>query len=257
MYVIYALIDPRTNQARYVGVTDDVYARFAQHLRCDGSNPMKDTWIQELKAANTMVMMQTLQVVADQGQAQKREAYWMRHYYDLGMQLTNQSMPILHDQVIIVHQQNQKPRLKALMTPDEQRAYILSLLNQGLPRKRILAKVDGYIHPDTANGIINDSIPLRPVQEEAITTEECNGSLMLASPAKTLSHVSGEIKKASDVGNETRTIIRRSFSRGLRAGDIAYSVGLTGRKYGIFQEVCLEMGIDPKDPPKAAQEEAR
>jgi predicted GIY-YIG superfamily endonuclease len=51
MYVIYALIDPRDNTPRYVGITDDVYARFSQHLRCDSSNFRRDAWIKELKAA--------------------------------------------------------------------------------------------------------------------------------------------------------------------------------------------------------------
>lgn len=69
MFTIYALIDPRDHLIHYVGMTDDVYARFLQHIRCDGSNPGKDAWIHELRQANEMVIMQTLQAMSDLDQA--------------------------------------------------------------------------------------------------------------------------------------------------------------------------------------------
>jgi hypothetical protein len=89
------------------------------------------------------------------------------------------------------------------------------------------------------------------------TAEEAETSNIISLPGNNFSGPQKAIKKASDVGNEMRTAIRRGFSRGLNAGDVAYMVGLSGRKYGIFQDVCLEMGIDTGDTPRTAQEETR
>lgn len=95
MYVVYALVDPRDNQAHYVGATEDVYQRFQAHINCAGNNAVKNAWISELRAANKMVIMQMLQEVDGVEEARKREAYWIRHYRDLGMPLTNIAFPSL------------------------------------------------------------------------------------------------------------------------------------------------------------------
>jgi hypothetical protein len=93
MYTIYALIDPRDGKVRYVGLTDNVYARFLQHIRCDGTNARKDAWIQELKAANVMLQMTTLQSVEDLKAASAREIYWIHHFLSLGILLYNNVIP--------------------------------------------------------------------------------------------------------------------------------------------------------------------
>lgn len=166
MFVVYGLIDPRDSSVFYVGITDDVYTRFLAHLKCDGSNPVKDARIQELKAANRMVVMQTLQEVEGLDLAKRREAYWLRHYYDLGMSLTNLVMPVYHENIVIVQAPQPPaaettppepaPKLKARMTLDEQKEYILYLLDQGYSRRRIHAKIDGYIHYDVMKSVIDE-----------------------------------------------------------------------------------------------------
>jgi len=45
------------------------------------------------------------------------------------------------------------------------------------------------------------------------------------------------------VGKETREIIRRMYKKDMPLGEIATLVGLAGRKYHIFQQVCKEEGI--------------
>jgi predicted GIY-YIG superfamily endonuclease len=89
MYVIYALIDPRDNTVHYVGQTNDVYARFQQHIRCDGSSFTKNAWILELRAANKMVIMETLQEAETYQEALEREAYWIKHFEMLREPLSN------------------------------------------------------------------------------------------------------------------------------------------------------------------------
>ncbi len=92
-FTIYALIDPRDYAVCYIGITDDVYRRFFQHLSCDGDNPAKDAWITQLRLDNVMLIMKTLEVVPTVEQAREREAFWIQHYKFLGTPLLNQLIP--------------------------------------------------------------------------------------------------------------------------------------------------------------------
>lgn len=92
MYTIYSLIDPRNHTTRYVGITVDVYQRFKQHIRCDGCNPEKDAWIQELKEKQLLVIMQSLEQVETLEEALRQEQYWIKHYSRLGVLLTNSAV---------------------------------------------------------------------------------------------------------------------------------------------------------------------
>src|SRR6266849_5309298 len=93
MYTIYALIDPRDWSIHYVGMTDNVYARFQQHIKLQSNNEQKNTWLQELKNADVMVFMKTLETAEDLEDAMQREAYWIRHYKQLKSPLTNRYLP--------------------------------------------------------------------------------------------------------------------------------------------------------------------
>jgi predicted GIY-YIG superfamily endonuclease len=89
MYFVYVLIDPRDDAVRYVGMTNDVYTRFSQHLRGDGNNISKNMWIAELRELNLMVIMRTIETVETQEEVREREAYWIRHYSSQGSDLLN------------------------------------------------------------------------------------------------------------------------------------------------------------------------
>lgn len=89
MYAVYALIDPRDNTVRYVGITDDVYGRFLQHIRGMDENYAKSVWIQELRALNKMVIMETLEECGGYEEACERELYWIRHFEMLKEPLMN------------------------------------------------------------------------------------------------------------------------------------------------------------------------
>jgi predicted GIY-YIG superfamily endonuclease len=172
MYIVYAQEDQRNNEIFYVGITDDVYARFQQHMRCDGSNPGKDARIQSMKEAGYLPLMRTLQLVPDLEQAKKREAYWMRHFHDLGMPLTNQVMPMVQGDVVIIRAPvpvESRLRLKAKMSPDEQRAYVEMLLDEGLPIRKIIARVEGYIHSDFVKVVVNECMVVPPMSEVVVS----------------------------------------------------------------------------------------
>jgi predicted GIY-YIG superfamily endonuclease len=89
MYSVYGLVDPRDNKPFYVGITDDIYKRFWQHVNCHGNNFEKNKRIQELRALNLMVIVQIYEQIEDIGHARIREAYWIRHFEALGYVLTN------------------------------------------------------------------------------------------------------------------------------------------------------------------------
>jgi hypothetical protein len=87
--IIYALVDPRDNKEFYVGRTEDLYRRFAQHLRCGGANDAKNSRIRELKSLHLLPIMKTLEVIHDAALAAQREAYWIHHFRYLKIQLVN------------------------------------------------------------------------------------------------------------------------------------------------------------------------
>lgn len=49
MHFVYALVDPRTDAVAYVGITDNAYERFKDHVNFQDNNGKKDAWIQRLK----------------------------------------------------------------------------------------------------------------------------------------------------------------------------------------------------------------
>lgn len=93
MHAVYALVDPRDNKPRYIGITKDLHQRLIQHLRCDGTNYRKDAWIKDLQANHLMLRMDTLQVVTTALEATVQEAYWIHHYLMLKCDLYNDMIP--------------------------------------------------------------------------------------------------------------------------------------------------------------------
>lgn len=90
MYTVYSLVDPRNDATRYVGITENIYSRFTQHIRRDGVNPAKDAWIQELREASVMLVMKSLEYVEGFEEARAREQYWIKHFVRQGSMLLNQ-----------------------------------------------------------------------------------------------------------------------------------------------------------------------
>lgn len=88
-HTVYALIDPRDNAVRYIGITHDVYQRMRQHSRCIGDNEQKNAWIQELQDLQLMFHMHVIEQVSTVEKALERESYWIHHYLQQGIPLLN------------------------------------------------------------------------------------------------------------------------------------------------------------------------
>jgi hypothetical protein len=89
---IYALVDPRDNKTRYVGVTKDPLNRFRSHLRVNQSvmrhGKKRCEWIAELREGRLAPKMIILEE-SDWDNWQKAEQWWIRHMRETGYDLLN------------------------------------------------------------------------------------------------------------------------------------------------------------------------
>ncbi len=63
MYFIYALADPRTDEIAYIGITDNPYRRFKQHVSFDRSQGFKNEWIRRLQNEMLVPSLKILETV--------------------------------------------------------------------------------------------------------------------------------------------------------------------------------------------------
>ncbi len=100
---IYALIDPRDDTVRYVGVTKDVYFRLHRHVK-DDTKDSKRAWINELEQLGLspeLEVLETIEIEPDRPEdidaiALQREKYWIQEFLKSGASLLNvQSVPRL------------------------------------------------------------------------------------------------------------------------------------------------------------------
>lgn len=91
-HYIYALVDPRTGQAAYIGYTNNPTKRLAQHMR-QNDNPRRDKWVTELLKNGLKPAMQVLEIVSSVADAKKCETAWINWYLEQGVSLTNSVYP--------------------------------------------------------------------------------------------------------------------------------------------------------------------
>ncbi len=88
MYSVYALIDPRDQAIRYIGMSNNVQRRFLQHIRgytSNAANRSRDQWLASLKQDNTEPLVRVLETTDDFAQARLREKYWTEQYIHLSL----------------------------------------------------------------------------------------------------------------------------------------------------------------------------
>lgn len=87
LHSVYVLIDPRTQEVRYVGRAKDLKVRLKRHWRGVGRSHVA-TWIRALKRLGLRPQVAIVQQVpADHIAAAER--YWIAHYRALGCPMTN------------------------------------------------------------------------------------------------------------------------------------------------------------------------
>lgn len=93
-HFVYELVDPRDTSIFYVGITQDLYTRFRQHMRRDGTNYLKDQRIGEILASGHLPIMRTRERVLTPLEASEREVYWIRYHLGQGVALVNITVAI-------------------------------------------------------------------------------------------------------------------------------------------------------------------
>jgi hypothetical protein len=86
--LVYGLVDPRTSELRYVGITCRLpRVRFLQHLSMarNGDHTYRSRWIRELLALDLNPEMIIIEETTDRS----RECYWIERYRTDGARLTN------------------------------------------------------------------------------------------------------------------------------------------------------------------------
>lgn len=85
---IYVLIDPRTDEVRYVGKT---IQKLNERLKChcnEKEKSHKNNWIAELKKHKLKPIIKTIETCNDEDWPE-REKYWIGFYKDSGCKMTN------------------------------------------------------------------------------------------------------------------------------------------------------------------------
>jgi GIY-YIG catalytic domain len=88
-YTVYALIDPRDNSIRYIGIAEHPAIRLEQHLQSSGGNIPKRQWINELRQLGLTPMMQPIETGLSLPVALEHETMWIQHYLSAGIALVN------------------------------------------------------------------------------------------------------------------------------------------------------------------------
>lgn len=88
-YSIYALCDPCTGLAHYIGISRNVQRRYKEHCTCSGTNLPKNIWIQQLLQKNQQPILSVIDTVQDRKVALEREKVWIHTYLEQGLMLTN------------------------------------------------------------------------------------------------------------------------------------------------------------------------
>ncbi|GHO76597.1 hypothetical protein KSD_43680 [Ktedonobacter sp. SOSP1-85] len=78
-FVIYALLDPRNDEIRYVGLTKNIAMRFSFHMREAGNNTSKGIWLGDLQRHSLQPIVKILETLGPQRNlAEDREKFWIR-----------------------------------------------------------------------------------------------------------------------------------------------------------------------------------
>ena len=126
MYAVYALIDPdEIYKVCYIGISQDVYTRFTQHLQDINRSNSKAQWLRSLRERNRVPYCKVLEDMLTEEEARKKEAHWIHFYLQLNMPLTNANIPLMP--------QSYTPPSK----PPVQQEIILELYDKGMSGRTI------------------------------------------------------------------------------------------------------------------------
>jgi predicted GIY-YIG superfamily endonuclease len=87
--IVYGMVDPRDSKVFYIGITNNLYQRFKEHMLMCGNNERKQARIQEILDTHMLPWMLTLEVVDPNVSARERETAYIVAYVQAGYELLN------------------------------------------------------------------------------------------------------------------------------------------------------------------------
>jgi len=89
--IIYVLLEPDTNNVRYVGKAIDLYTRIRNHYKPSRliDKTHKNNWLNKLLNEGKYVKVSIVEQLEDENLLNEAEKKWIKHYKDLGCDLTN------------------------------------------------------------------------------------------------------------------------------------------------------------------------
>lgn len=95
MRYIYKLIDPITNEVRYIGQSDNIMRRFNEHIssscneNSNSYNTHKSCWIRKIKSKGLLPIIEVVEECDNLKQSNIRERYYIEKLTNDGYRLTN------------------------------------------------------------------------------------------------------------------------------------------------------------------------
>jgi hypothetical protein len=90
LHSVYALVDPRKSEVRYIGASCNIDRRYSQHISDrDKSNQGKQSWIDELKIQGLRPKLIILESGLEKARSLIRERYWIQIHLKKDAILTN------------------------------------------------------------------------------------------------------------------------------------------------------------------------
>jgi predicted GIY-YIG superfamily endonuclease len=89
MWVTYALIDQRSTAVFYVGLTNDLRARYTSHIYNKEVNKAKNQIIDEMRSVGMIPYCRTLEINTDEHTGRESERRWIAAFLEIGEPLTN------------------------------------------------------------------------------------------------------------------------------------------------------------------------
>ena len=118
MWTIYALVDPRTSQIRYIGQTQNhPEMRLDGHLHKVDENKAKQAWFEELRYLRMKPIIVVLEYAPDLEEALEVERDWIRRGRRIGWHLLNLAVSKRRQRQ--TDQRERKPWLRAHSIPEK------------------------------------------------------------------------------------------------------------------------------------------